>query len=67
MQQDVHMPHFAPTPYIHKLQGDGSVEGIYFVYPASGEAEKVNAETASEALKKSSIKNPVSRAALLPR
>lgn len=59
MQHDVQMPHFSPQPYIVRMQGDKSMEGIYLVFPASGEAERVNARTASEAIKKSSIKNPI--------
>ena len=46
-------------PYIHKMQSDKPTEGVYLVYRSSGGIERVAANTASEALEKSTVENPV--------
>lgn len=59
MQQDVVSNKFTPSPYIHRMKGEAEVMGIYVITNAKGESEKVSAQTASEAIRKTKIKNPV--------
>ena len=55
MPQDPLSSTLAPMPYIHNMQGDKSALGLYMLYSATGQTERVSASTASEAISKASI------------
>ena len=59
MQQETSSSSLSPFPYIGKIQGDKPEPAIYVVYSASGTSHRVPATTASEAIKKSGLKDAI--------